>query len=184
MKDIYSILKDAGIDVPEDKKAAFEKDLYANYKTVAEVEQKTARIQELEGQVKTAQSGLADANKKLEAIKDVNVDDLKGQISKLTKDLEDKETAWSEKVAGMEFDNVIEKAITGAKGRNPKAIRALLDLDTLKKSANRDKDIQAAIETVKKDNDYLFDTEEAPGQYASGAGRNGANNKPVVPEFM
>ena len=183
MKDIYSILSDAGVTIAEDKKEAFNKDLFANYKSVAELTQKTDRIKELEGQVKTAQDGLAEANKKLEGYKDVNVDDLKGQISKLTKDLTDKETAWQTKVAGMQFDATIEKAIAGAKGKNAKAIMALLDMDALKKSTNRDADVKAAIEAVKKDNDYLFESEETPGRYATGTGRGG-NNKATVPSFF
>lgn len=170
MKDIYSILKDAGVEIAEDKKDAFNKDLFANYKSVAEFTQKNERIKELEGQVSAAQAGLTEANKKLEGYKDVNVDDLKGQITKLTQDLTDKETAWQARVAGMEFDNAIEKAISGAKGKNTKAIKALLDMDSLKKSTNRDADVKAAIEAVKKENDYLFETEVPPARYAGGTG--------------
>lgn len=176
MKDIYSILKDAGVEIAEDKKEAFQKELFSNYKSVAEFSQKTDRIKELEGQVSTAQAGIAEATKKLEAYKDVNVDDLKGQITKLTQDLADKETAWQAKVAGMEFDSAIEKAITGAKGKNAKAIMALMDMESLKASKNRDADVKAAIEAVKKDNDYLFEIEQKPANYAGGTG-TGAHQK-------
>ena len=182
MKDIYSILKDAGVEIAEDKKEAFQKDLFANYKSIAELTKKDDRIKELEDQVKTAQTGLTEANKKLEGLKDV--DDLKNQVAQLTKDLTDKETAWQAKVAGMEFDSLIEKAITGAKGKNQKAIMALLDIDALKSSQNRDADITAAIDAVKKENDYLFETEGTPGRYATGTGRSGADNKPTVPAFI
>ena len=184
MKDIYSILKDAGVEIAADKKEAFQKDLFANYKSVAELAKKDDRIKELEGQVSTIQTGLAEANKKLESYKDVNVDDLKGQISKLTKDLTDKEAAWQAKVDGMEFNGTIEKAISGAKGKNAKAIMALMDMETLKKSTNRDADVKAAIEAVKKDNDYLFETEPTPGQYAGGTGRSASSGRPTVPEFI
>ena len=50
----------------------------------------------------------------------------------------------------------MEAAIRAAGGRNEKAVMAMLDVDTLKASKNQDKDIQAAIEAVKKENDYLF----------------------------
>lgn len=170
MKDIYSILSDAGVTIADDKKEAFQKDLFANFKSVAEFTQKADRIKELEGQVSAAQAGLAEANKRLEGFKDVNVDELKGQISKLTQDIADKENAWQAKVAGMEFDNAVEKAITGAKGKNPKAIKALLDMEALKKSTNRDADVKAALEAVKKENDYLFETEQKPASYAGGTG--------------
>ena len=182
MKDIYSILKDAGVEIAEDKREAFQKDLFSNYKSVAEFSQKSERIKELEGQVSAAQAGLTEANKKLEGFKDVNVDDLKGQITKLTQDLTDKENAWKARVAGMEFDNAIEKAITGAKGRNAKAIMALLDMETLKKSTNRDADVKAAIEAVKKENDYLFEAEVKPASYSTGTG-TGARQKGGVSKW-
>ena len=184
MKDIHSILKAMGIEIPADKKDGFNKEFFENYKTVAELSKKDERIKELESQVTTAQNGLTEATKKLDAFKDVNVDDLKSQITKLNKDLTDKETEWQNKVAGMEFDSLMEKAITGAKGRNPKAIMALLNIEELRKSTNRDKDVAAAIEAVKKDNDYLFETEDAPGRYAGGTGRGGGSDKPTVPAFI
>ena len=70
----------------------------------------------------------------------------------------------------MAFDHALEAAITGAKGRNAKAIRALLDVDTLKSSKNQEADIKAALEAVQKDNGYLFDDGSAPPPYAGGTG--------------
>lgn len=163
MKGIYEILKECGVEVPEEAKESFEKELNANYKSVAEVTKKDATISELRGQLKTATDGL-------KAFDGVNVDELKGQITKLTEDLDKKDRDWQNKLTGIEFDHGIEAAINKAKGKNAKAIKALLDMDTLRASTNRDADIAAAIESVKKDNDYLFDNEKIPGKYAEGTG--------------
>ena len=38
MKNIYEILKSYGIEIPEDKKEAFDKEVLENYKTVKEVD--------------------------------------------------------------------------------------------------------------------------------------------------
>lgn len=38
MKNIYDILKDFGLEIPEEKKADFDKAVIENYKTVAEVD--------------------------------------------------------------------------------------------------------------------------------------------------
>ena len=70
----------------------------------------------------------------------------------------------------MAFDHALEAAITGANGRNAKAIRALLDVDTLKSSKNQEADIKAALEAVQKDNGYLFDDGSTPPPYAGGTG--------------
>lgn len=75
-----------------------------------------------------------------------------------------------QQMADLEFDGILKDAITTAKGRNAKAIRALLDVDALKGSKNRDGDIKAALETLKKDSGYLFEGEQTPPPYAGGAG--------------
>ena len=64
------------------------------------------------------------------------------------------------------------EAITAAKGRNAKAISALLDVEKLKKSTNQDADIKDALEALKKDNAYLFEDDSTPPPYAGGTGRS------------
>ena len=76
---------------------------------------------------------------------------------------------WQAKLDGMSFDGRIKDAITAAKGRNAKAITALLDVDALRASKNQDGDIKAALESLKKENGYLFD-DDPPARYASGTG--------------
>ncbi len=74
------------------------------------------------------------------------------------------------KLADMAFDRKLEDAITGAKGRNAKAIKALLDVDTLKASKNQDADIKAAMDALQKDSGYLFGAESNPPHYSGGTG--------------
>ena len=45
---------------------------------------------------------------------------------------------------------------------SPEAVKALLDVDALKQSKNRDADIQSALESVKADNGYLFEDGKQP----------------------
>ena len=66
----------------------------------------------------------------------------------------------------------IKDAISAAKGRNAKAIAALLDVDKLRKSNNQDAEIKAALEDLKKDNAYLFEDDTTPPPYAGGTGKN------------
>lgn len=71
---------------------------------------------------------------------------------------------------GVSFQHVLEAAITGARGKNVKAITALLDVETLKGSEDQQKAINAALEGLKKDSGYLFDDEAAPPPYSRGTG--------------
>ena len=67
------------------------------------------------------------------------------------------------------FSHNLEKAILSAKGRNAKAITALLDVETLKASENQTADLEAALENLKQDCSYLFQS-ETPPPYARGTG--------------
>ncbi len=82
-------------------------------------------------------------------------------------------TAHQQELADRDFRQLLEGAITGAKGKNAKAIAALLDVDTLKASKNQEADIKAALEGLKKDSGYLFEEEGTPPPYSPGAGTGG-----------
>ena len=123
----------------------------------------------------TVKTQLAKAQKTIKGFQDQGSDI--ETVRKSAKDWEDKyNTAIKEheaKLADMAFDKDVEDAITKAKGKNAKAIRALLDVDTLKKSTNRAADIEAALKNVAKDNDYLFDDGGNPPPYSPGTGTGG-----------
>ena len=109
-------------------------------------------------------------------------EELKNQLSALQQDRSFEETAkaWEEKynqavedhkqqIASMAFDRALGEGIVKARGRNAKAITALLDVDALKASENQEDAIEAALETLKKDNRYLFEG-DVPPPYARGTG--------------
>ena len=130
-----------------------------------------AEKENLETQLQTAKDGL-------KAFEGVDVKDLQGQITKLQQDLADKDTAHKTELANMAFDRALEGAITAAKGRNPKAIKALLDVDALKASKNQEADIKTALEGLQKESGYLFDDGNAPPYFAPGTGTQ--TNQPTV----
>ena len=99
--------------------------------------EKTAAAQ-LQTQLDTATSELTTAKASLAKYDGVDVDALNGQI------------------ASLKFDNALDAAILGKKGRSVKAVRALLDLDTLRKSEHAADDIAKALDTAAKDNPWAF----------------------------
>ena len=76
---------------------------------------------------------------------------------------------WKEKLGQVEFDNVVNSAITAAGGRNIKAITALLGLDTLRHSENQQQAVAQALEELKQSDGYLF-ADPTPPPYAWGTG--------------
>ena len=143
---IDTIMAENGRDIEATKKP------FADYDAIKE-------------QLKTAQDGL-------KAFEGVDVKDLQDKIKNLNTQLSDKDKEWQEKLNGMAFDGKIKDAISAAKGRNAKAIAALLDVDKLRKSNNQDAEIKAALEDLKKDNAYLFEDDTTPPPYAGGTGKN------------
>ena len=67
------------------------------------------------------------------------------------------------------FGHNLEKAILAARGRNAKAITALLDVDTLKSCENQQTALEEALQSLKQECGYLFQT-EVPPPYARGTG--------------
>lgn len=111
-------------------------------------------------QLKTAQDGL-------KAFDGVDVAGLQEQATKLKADMK----AQAE---GFAFDNALNAAIMSKKGRSVKAVRALLDLDTLKGSADRSTDIAKALDDAAKANPWAFgDVQDGEkknaGTYSTGA---------------
>lgn len=148
---IDAILAENGRDIENAKKP------FADYDHIKE-------------QLKTAQNGL-------KAFEGVDVAQLQGKITELQGQLTDKDKEWQGKLDAMAFDGRIKDAITAAKGKNAKAVAALLDLDALRTSQNQDDDIKAAVEALKKDSAYLFETEQVPPPYAGGTGKDPVTGK-------
>ena len=154
-------------------KEVIEAILAENGRDVEEAVKPFADYDSIKEQLRTATEGL-------EAFKGVDVKDLQGQVAKLTKDLSDQAEAHKKQLADLAFEGVLKEAITAARGRNTKAIAALLDVDALKASKDQTADIKSALEALKKDSGYLFDSEETPPPYSPLAG---TQHPPAGKEF-
>lgn len=118
----------------------------------------------------TIKEQLAAANQQIEDFKGMDIDGVKRAAEEWKQKAEQAERDAAQRIADMEFDNALKDAITAAKGKNVKAIAALLDVATLKQSKNQGDDIKAALEAVQKDNAYLFGEDRKPAPFAAGAG--------------
>lgn len=151
MKNIFEIMKEYGLEVEEDKKKDFEKAVLENYKTVSDYETQSEKLKTAEGKVTTL-------TESLDKFKDVNVEELNNTIATLKTDLANKDQELKDKIADRDFNDLLKDSIASVKGRNAKAITALLDLDELKASKNQKEDIAAALKTLSEaeDSKMLF----------------------------
>lgn len=181
MENIFKIMKDFGIEMPEDKKEDFEKSVLENYKTVADYNKQVESLNKANDTIKSNDTAMKELQDKLDAFKDVDVTELKNTIAGLEKDKTRIEDEYKDKMAKRDFDDLIKDAITGAHGKNAKAITALLDVDTLMQSKNQKEDIAAAIKklTEAEDSKMLFGEPEPEARGGgSPIGRIGDDSHP------
>ena len=125
----------------------------------------------------TIKNQLAEAQNTIKGFEGQDIDG----IRRSAKDWEDKYNQaiadHKKQMDDLAFDGILKDAISAAKGKSDKAIRALLDVDTLKASKNQANDIKAALEALQKDSSYLFgDDQGTPPPYSTGTGGNPAPN--------
>lgn len=107
---------------------------------------------------------VAERDKQLEGLK-VSAGDaekLKKQIEDLQAENKEKDKAHAEELRRLKIDNAVAAAITAAKGKNAKAIRALLELEKAELAEDGTvKGLAEQMEKLKKaeDSKFLFDSE-------------------------
>lgn len=97
MQNYEQILSELGIEVPDDKKADLKKKMNENYRTKTDYDGVVAKRDEYKASLDTVQG-------KLDGFKDVDVADLKGQISTLTTQLADEKAARAQDAQRVETE--------------------------------------------------------------------------------
>nr|DAV69573.1 MAG TPA: minor structural protein [Caudoviricetes sp.] len=158
MKNILTILQELGIEVPKDKEEGLNSVVAENYKPVADYNKQKEKLDAANETLKANDTAMKDLQTKLDGFKDVDVSGLNQRIKDLETEKENIQKDYDAKIADRNFDDLVKESITAAKGKNAKAITALLDVPTLKASKNQKEDIAAALKalTEKEDSKMLF----------------------------
>ena len=174
MKDFKEILKQAGITVTDDQLATIETEMKANYKPIADYNKQKEKLDASDEKVKTLTASL-------DKFKDVDptaltqtIEDLKGQLTQ-------KDAEFAQRLADRDFDDLINVNINTLKGKNAKAIKALLDVDALKQSKNQAEGIKTALEALQKAEDSAFLFESVQPQVQGTFNPIGGISTPPVP---
>ena len=70
--------------------------------------------------------------------------------------VETAQAEYEQKIAERDFEDILKSAISEAKGRNEKAIRANLNIESLMKSKNQREDVKKALNDLKGAEDTAF----------------------------
>lgn len=139
---------------------------------------KETELEEVKGQLEAA-------NKQIEEFREMDIESIKQAAEEYKEKFEQAEIDAQEKLEALQFEHNLERQIVAAKAKNVKAVKALLDIDTLRKSKNQSEDIKAAIKAVQKDNDYLFGESGKPNIFAGGNPNGGSVDKnPFSKEYF
>lgn len=126
--------------------------------------------------LETLQGQLTEANKQIEGFKNMDVDSIKKAADDYKTKWEQAQTDAAAQIAAVKFDHALESALTGAKAKNPKAVKALLSSDLLKlQDDGTIAGLKEQLEKIQTDNDYLFESAEKPPVIVKGG-----NNQSVV----
>jgi len=162
MKNIIDICKDFGIEIPADKHTEFNKAVAENYKTVAEHEKK---VNKLTADLTAATERAESAETTLKGFEGKDFDAITKERDEWKRKHDETVANHQKEAEEREFNEVLSAAITEAKGRNAKAITAMLDLDKLRGSKNQEKDIKAALDSLRTESGYLFDDNGGKPQF-------------------
>lgn len=86
-------------------------------------------------------------------------EELKQQINDLQQKNKDLESTYQSKLAETKKNSAIELALAGAKAKNPKAVKALLDGDKLELTDEGIKGLDEQLQALQESDAYLFEEE-------------------------
>lgn len=112
MKNIYEILKGIGIEVPEEQKETFDREWKENYRTKVEYDKAVEKRDEYKESLENVQG-------ELEGFKDIDVNELKNQVSTLTTQLQEEKAARVKDAARVELEKNVDTFLSEKKFVNP-----------------------------------------------------------------
>ena len=129
---------------------------------------------------KKLETDIQDRDKQLEDLKNAagSNEELKAQIEQLQAENQKAAEEWQAKMAQMQLDFAIEKALAAAKAKNPKAVKALLDMEKVKLDGEQLLGLDDQLKAIQQSDPYLFGES---GKVGSGTNPPGAGNPEANP---
>ena len=113
-----------------------------------------------EQELADAKKLLDDANKEIEGFKDLDVEAIKAKAEDYKAKFEEAQEKAKEELDKVQFNHILENTLKGAKARNVKAVKALLDLEGLKLNEGKVVGLDEQLESIQKENEFLFEVED------------------------
>jgi len=139
-----------------------------------------AKLNEVSNEVKELKKQLEDRDKQLKDLegKAAGNEELKAALQEAQEANKTAAEEWEAKTAKMQLDFAVERALAKAKARNPKAVKALLDMEVVKLDGEQVLGLEEQLKKLKESDAYLFGE---TGKVGSGTNPPGVGNAEVNP---
>lgn len=141
-----------------------------------------SRFDDKNEEVKDLRQQLTDRDVQLKELeqKATGNEELQKQIQDLQTKNEQTVADYEGKLQQKDFDFKLESALRDAKSKNPKAVKALLNMENIKLDGDKLLGLDEQLEGLKKSDDYLFVSDGLKGKTPPGGGQHlpGGYNKP------
>ena len=144
------------------------------------------RFNEVNTELKQAKDQVKERDSQLETLKKSvgDSDELKKQIETLQNENKTKDETHAAEIKQLKIDTAVDKALADAKAKNPKAVKALLDLAKAELSDDgtiKGLDAQIKALTEAEDSKFLFDTDSTQNKNQNSKGFVPGQKKDGVP---
>lgn len=126
-------------------------------KAKGDLESKESDLEAKKTEIEILQGQLKEANTQMEKFKEMDIDSIKAAADEYKEKYESAKADAEKELENLKFNHAIDKALTGAKARNTKAVKALLDMEGLKLTDDKILGLDEQLEEIKKENEFLFE---------------------------
>ena len=147
-----------------------------------DVEAQKAKTTAAEAAAKTATDQLTEANKQIDAFKGMDIEGVKKSAEEWKTKAEAAKAEADKQLASLKFDHALDGALTTAKAKNAKAVKALLNPEGLKYNEADGSIIglKEQLEKIKSESDYLFESETPEPKIVLGGNNKSVLSDPVI----
>lgn len=146
---LFELLAKHGIEVPEEKKQGLETEFSESYREAQELMELNTELEGVKGQ-------LSQANEQIAGFKELDIEGVKQKAAEWEQKYNQAAQDSAREIEQLKFDFALDRELTKAQARNPKAVKALLDRDALKYDKGKIIGLEEQLETLKKNEDSAF----------------------------
>jgi len=142
-----------------------------------DIEKYKSSAEASKAEAESVKNQLTEANKQIESFKSMDIEGVKKSADEWKAKAEKAAADAEAQIKSLKFDHALDGALSSAKAKNAKAVKALLELQNLKLNEADGSIIglDDQLKKIKEANDYLFESETTEPKIVLGG-----NNKTVV----